>query len=168
MRQIFLIAREFTSSGTALDPQTARFVETQRELHAEVHAELQTYGIVVRQRTSGIFPRANTPALGINLETAMRTTVPNFFHGLFPQIKSSDCVVIIRDGQNDLRGAITMYAHLHGIPVLALQLEPAGLHLPGDPLYELPHITNIRFHQFSEAKRSIRRFMNTIAARCAG
>ncbi|MCE9586586.1 hypothetical protein K8R04_04725 [Candidatus Uhrbacteria bacterium] len=186
-RQIFLIAREFLAAGTELDRQTARFIETQRELHSEVHTELQSYGTVVKQRTSGIFPRVNTPPFGMTRdgipgETTLvepeshpttlkarerRKEIPDFFRKLFSSIQTADCVVIIRDGQNDLRGAIAMYVHMLEIPMLALQQEPRGMHLPGDPLYDLPNITNIRFHDFSEAKNPIRRFMNEISVRYA-
>jgi hypothetical protein len=186
-RKIFLIAREFVHPAAELDPQTSRFVETQRELHADVREELETYGNVAKQRTSGVFARVQTPPHGIRIDEEHRKVladpmthpstlravesrkkeVPEFFTNLFTQIKICDCVVIIRDGQNDLRGAVAMYVHLHDIPMLALQLEPKGLQLPGDPLYELPNITNIRFQTFEQAKPGIRRFMNGIPMRAA-
>ncbi|GEM_PF-2773496 len=185
-RQIVLIAREFLAPGTALDAQTSRFVEIQRELHAEVNSELQKYGSVSKQRTSGVFARVNTPAHGVRLADIEVPTIlsdpeshpstqyaldnrkkeiPTFFRNLLPMIQQSNCVVIVRDGQNDLRGAIAMYVHILGLPMLALQHEPRGIHLPGDPLYELPNIVNIRFQHFSEAKLGIARFMNNIPNR---
>ena len=186
-RQIFLIAREFDAASTSLDKQTANFVETLRELHAEVYTELLTYGVIVKQRTSGIFPRIDTPPYGIDRDglpvgtmlvdpeshpatvkaRERKRELPDFFRALFSRIKTSDCVVIIRDGQNDLRGAIAMYVHTLGIPMLALQREPKGLYLPGDPLYELPNITNLRFQSFHEARSGIRRFMQTVPCHTA-
>lgn len=185
-RQIFLIAREFDTASVGLDERAVNFIDTHRELHAEVYTELLTYGIIVKQSTSGIFPRPDTPPHGIDRHQLQsgkilvdpeshpatlkarkrRTEIPDFFRSLFARVKTSDCVVIIRDGQNDLRGAIAMYVHMLDIPMLSLQREPRGLHLPGDPLYELPNITSLRFHCFSEAKPGIRRFMDAIDQNC--
>ncbi|QQR61320.1 hypothetical protein IPH19_02595 [Candidatus Uhrbacteria bacterium] len=163
MRQILLIARQLTVAGAMIDPQTAKFIDTQKDLHEEISAELSTFGQVLKKSTSGVFPRAQTPAP----DTKSVELAPTFFAEILPLVIKSDCVVVVRDGQNDLRGAIVMFASMERRPVLALLQEPKGVHLPGDPLYHLPNITNVRFHHFPEAKNGIARFMNGIPLRQA-
>lgn len=176
MRNILLVARELQVPATELDLKQGRYVPVNRDAHKDIEEEISLYGKLDTQRTSGILPRMQTPPEGIHIESVFTDPASHpatlqairrqqeehriFLQTLFTRIERCDHLVVVRDGYSDLRGAIVMFAHMRGKPILSLQRYSRKLEPPYEPLYEIVRITNIRFEEFSEAKQRIREYFN--------
>ncbi len=162
-RKIALFAREFLTAGTDLDRSSSKYVDVMRELHAGVDHELRMYGDVVRQRTSGVMLRVDTPSHGIRRDELPLDSQKYEAHEAFKRacslIDSVEFVVLIRDAFSDTRGALAMYAKVRQKKILTLQQVTSGI-LPHIEAVYLQHgIENIQFNDFkTEGRMAINRY----------
>lgn len=188
-RQILFLARKFESFDLVRDEKKLDVHEKRVHRYEEIRRELETYGKVIRQRTSGMYPMApRTENEGVDgtqqgkrlhenpdqhpstLDAIHRKKedARRIQQSLFQAVDSADIVIAILDNESDTRGSLIEYAHSRQKPILLLEQESV-LQIPLRPLYA--HRNGIAYHVFKteeEMKRIIRQFFANFPAYAAG
>jgi hypothetical protein len=139
-RQILFLAHRFHEFNhePVVRAGSIEIRSSERELYQEIRNELATFGDVITERASGIFPRAKTPPEGVNWsqhEARDRDReIEEVQTQLLAQLHRAESIVAVADGESETRGSLIERAVMLGKPVLLLK-QHTGIKQGIRPLY---------------------------------
>jgi hypothetical protein len=192
-RRILFLAHRFHEFNHLHDEKSRNLdiKSEERPLYKEIRTELEMFGDVMSERTSGIFTRVNTPPEGVarpsgffrdsvfiedpashpSTSSALderEREIRDIQTKLLNSVAVAHCVVAVVDGESETRGSLIEHAHMLGKPVLLLQQE-TSIRTGVRPLYRnRPGITFVIYtpeskdSALTQLKLAINRFFNKI------
>ncbi len=172
-RLIVFLAHKFESiEFVGFDQRTLEPNDTRRERYAEMRKELEKFGTVYSNRTSGVMARVSTPPEGIRFtqedrDAHERRGKLRTQQGLLELIDKSQFLVAAVDGESETRGSLIEYALSQKRSILLLQHQVAITNFR--PMYE--HREGITFEIYDSKDRMVSamcQFFNRFPVRAYG